>query len=75
MGSERMILISHSTITNHLQQYQSSMSVMLQVHLCEALRILEFLGDDFLVNRTGASSRSMLVAVKTLRKNAEEQAR
>ena len=48
--------------------------VCLQVHLCEAQRITDFIGDDFLVNRTGAS-RSMMVAVKMLRRNADTQAR
>ena len=33
----------------------------------------DFLGDDFLVNRTG--SRNMMVAVKMLRRNASQQAR
>ena len=33
----------------------------------------DFLGDDFLVNRT--SSPNMLVAVKTLRRNADQVAR
>ena len=37
------------------------------------MRITEFLGDDFLVNRTG--SRSMLVAVKMLHKNVNEHAK
>lgn len=45
----------------------------MQVHLCEAQRITDFLGDDFLINRTG--SRNMLVAVKMLRKNADDRAR
>ncbi|XP_064648959.1 discoidin domain-containing receptor 2-like isoform X3 [Lineus longissimus] len=44
-----------------------------EVHLCEAQRIIEYLGDDFLVNRT--ASRSLLVAVKMLRKGASNQAR
>ena len=34
----------------------------------------EFLGDDFLVNRT-TGNRSMLVAVKMLRRNADDLAR
>ena len=44
-----------------------------QVHLCEAIRMGEILGDDFLLNRTG--SRSMMVAVKMLRTNADDHAR
>ena len=45
----------------------------IQVHLCEAQRITDLLGDDFLVSRTGAMS--MVVAVKTLRRDADDQAR
>ncbi|KAK2191810.1 hypothetical protein NP493_45g07003 [Ridgeia piscesae] len=44
-----------------------------EVHLCEAQRITDLLGDDFLVNRT--VSTSMVVAVKTLRRDADDQAR
>ncbi|XP_055955868.1 discoidin domain-containing receptor 2 isoform X2 [Patella vulgata] len=44
-----------------------------EVHLCEAVRINELLNDDYLTNRT--LSRSMLVAVKMLRPNADDRAR
>ncbi|XP_074653908.1 discoidin domain-containing receptor 2-like isoform X2 [Tubulanus polymorphus] len=44
-----------------------------EVHLAEAQHIVEFLGDDTLINRT--ASRSLLVAVKMLRKLASDQAR
>ncbi len=47
--------------------------LFIQVHLCEATRITDFLGDDFLVNRTG--SRSMRVVVKMLKKNIDDHAR
>ena len=47
---------------------------VVQVHLCEAMHITDLIGDDFLVNRTG-TSRSILVAVKMLRRNANDQAR
>ena len=46
---------------------------ILKVHLCEAVKITDFLGDDFLINRT--SSKSMLVAVKMLRRDADDNAR
>ena len=46
---------------------------LLQVHLCEALHVTELLGDDFLVNRCG--SRNIMVAVKILRHDADDQAR
>ena len=48
--------------------------MILQVHLCEALNVTDFLGDDFLVNRT-AGAMSMMVAVKMLRRNADDMAR
>ena len=48
--------------------------IILQVHLCEAENVTEFLGDDFLVNRT-TGSQSMLVAVKMLRPEADELSR
>ena len=44
-----------------------------QVQLCEATGLAELLGDDFLVNRM--ASKTMLVAVKMLRPNADHQAR
>ena len=46
---------------------------IIQVHLCEAQRIADLLGDDFLIGRTG--STSMVVAVKTLRRDADDLAR
>ena len=45
-----------------------------EVYLCEALHMTDFLGSEFLINRTGAS-RSMLVAIKVLRTNANDEAR
>ena len=42
-----------------------------QVHLCEAVRVEDFLGEDFLES----GMRSLLVAVKTLRDDAGQQAR
>ena len=45
-----------------------------QVHLCEAVRLTELLGDDITLNRT-TGSRSKLVAVKIMHTNADEQAR
>ena len=42
-----------------------------QVHLCEAVRVDDFLGEDFLES----GMRSLLVAVKTLRDDAGQQAR
>ena len=42
-----------------------------QVHLCEAVRVAEFLGEDFLESGAG----SLLVALKTLRNDATQQAR
>ena len=47
--------------------------IVIQVHLCEAERITDLLGDDFLIGRTG--STSMVVAVKTLRRDADDLAR
>ncbi|CAE1141701.1 DDR2 [Acanthosepion pharaonis] len=44
-----------------------------EVHLCEAARITDFLGDEFVVTRT--TPRSMLVAVKMLRPSADDRAR
>ncbi|XP_064615973.1 discoidin domain-containing receptor 2-like isoform X2 [Liolophura sinensis] len=46
-----------------------------EVHLCEAVRITEYLQDDFVVNRTASRSSSMLVAVKMLRREADDRAR
>lgn len=54
---------------------------LFQVHLCEAMNINEMLGDDFLVNRTRpgmgtlGKASSLRVVVKTLKKNADENAR
>ena len=45
-----------------------------QVHLGEASGLGELLGEDFLINRL-AQSQMMLVAIKTLRRNADDQAR
>ena len=45
-----------------------------QVHLCEAIRINEFLPDEYTLNRT-LSRSSMLVAVKMLRPTADDRAR
>jgi len=45
-----------------------------EVHLCEALRITDYLEDDFLINRMGPS-RSLLVAVKMLHSHADAKAR
>ncbi|XP_041368248.1 discoidin domain-containing receptor 2-like isoform X2 [Gigantopelta aegis] len=45
-----------------------------EVHLCEALRINDILGDEYMGNRTN-TNRSMLVAVKMLRPNADDRAR
>ena len=45
-----------------------------EVRLCEAVGIPDYLGDDFLVNRT-VNSHSMLVAVKSLRCDACAEAR
>ncbi|KAK2174827.1 hypothetical protein NP493_772g00013 [Ridgeia piscesae] len=42
-----------------------------EVHLCEAVRVEDFLGEDFLES----GMRSLLVAVKTLRDDAGQQAR
>ena len=47
---------------------------ILQVHLCEAIRINEFLPDEYTLNRT-LSRSSMLVAVKMLRPTADDRAR
>ncbi|XP_052828814.1 discoidin domain-containing receptor 2 isoform X2 [Octopus bimaculoides] len=44
-----------------------------EVHLCEAARITDFLGEEFVVTRT--TPRSMLVAVKMLRPSADDRAR
>ncbi|XP_046560812.1 discoidin domain-containing receptor 2-like [Haliotis rubra] len=44
-----------------------------EVHLCEALRINDILGDDYTMSRN--NPRSMLVAVKMLRPNADDRAR
>lgn len=55
--------------------------VLLQVHLCEVVNMNEMIGDDFLVNRTRGGTgtlgktSSMRVVVKTLKKNADENAR
>ena len=48
-------------------------SFLIKVHLCEASNMGEFLGDDFLVNRT--NSMSMLVAVKVMRPDADPKSR
>ncbi|KAL8625922.1 hypothetical protein ACOMHN_012514 [Nucella lapillus] len=45
-----------------------------EVHLCEALRVNEFLPDEFSHNRT-VSRSTMLVAVKMLRPSADDRAR
>lgn len=45
-----------------------------EVHLCEAIRINEFLPDEYTMNRT-LSRSSMLVAVKMLRPTADDRAR
>ncbi|KAK7504484.1 hypothetical protein BaRGS_00004350, partial [Batillaria attramentaria] len=45
-----------------------------EVHLCEAVRINEFLPDEYTMNRT-LSRSSMLVAVKMLRPTADDRAR
>jgi len=50
------------------------MCIYCQVHLYEAVRLAELLGDDVILNRT-TGSRSKLVAVKILHINADEQAR
>ncbi|KAL5012628.1 hypothetical protein ScPMuIL_011179 [Solemya velum] len=44
-----------------------------EVHLSEAIRINEFINDDYFMNRT--TPRTMLVAVKLLSNNADERAR
>ena len=44
-----------------------------QVHLCEAYNMSNFVEEDYFMNRTIA--RPVLVAVKILRKNAEDRAR
>ncbi|XP_013381472.1 discoidin domain-containing receptor 2 isoform X1 [Lingula anatina] len=44
-----------------------------EVHLCECMHLNELLGDDYHSNRT--TSKSLLVAVKVLRKTADETAR
>lgn len=44
-----------------------------EVHLCEALNVNEFLNDDYFINRN--SNRPVLVAVKMLRRNADDRAR
>lgn len=48
-------------------------SLFFQVHLCEALNVNNVIEDDIFMNRT--MTRPFLVAVKILRKNAEERAR
>lgn len=45
-----------------------------EVHLCEAIRISEFLPDEYNLNRT-VSRSTMLVAVKMLRPTADDRAR
>lgn len=44
-----------------------------EVHLCEALNVSEFINDDYFINRN--SNRPVLVAVKMLRRNADDRAR
>ncbi|XP_069120897.1 discoidin domain-containing receptor 2-like isoform X1 [Argopecten irradians] len=44
-----------------------------EVHLCEAINCGEFINDEYFGNRT--SSRPVLVAVKMLRRNADDRAR
>lgn len=44
-----------------------------EVHLCEALNVNEFLNDEYFINRN--SNRPVLVAVKMLRRNADDRAR
>ena len=49
-----------------------------EVHLCEAKRVADILGDDFLLNRTTTTTGSRagaMVAVKVLRHDADDQAR
>ena len=43
------------------------------MHLCEAVNVGDYLQDDYLTNRT--ISRPVLVAVKMLRKDADDRAR
>ncbi|KAK3088243.1 hypothetical protein FSP39_016545 [Pinctada imbricata] len=43
------------------------------VHLCEAVNVDDFINDDYFMNRN--SSRPVLVAVKMLRRNADDRAR
>ena len=45
----------------------------LQVHLCEAIDIAEYLPEDYFISRN--PSRPVLVAVKMLRKEADDRAR
>ena len=47
--------------------------ISFQVHLCEAVNVGDYLQDDYLTNRT--ISRPVLVAVKMLRKDADDRAR
>lgn len=59
--------------TSCTQRSTLSLYFPFQVHLCEAARITDFLGDEFVVTRT--TPRSMLVAVKMLRPSADDRAR
>ncbi|KAL3871566.1 hypothetical protein ACJMK2_039557 [Sinanodonta woodiana] len=44
-----------------------------EVHLCEAVNIADYLPEDYFINRN--ANRPVLVAVKMLRKNADDRAR
>lgn len=46
---------------------------LIQVHLCEAVDIADYLQDDYIMNRN--VNRPVLVAVKMLRKEADDRAR
>ena len=66
--------ITIDVLISQLQRQKHPLNVFsVQVHLCEAARVTDFLEDDFLVNRTG--SRSIMVAVKILRHDADDAAR
>ena len=68
----KQLLLNGPPCINKIIYYYCTI-IIIQVHLCEAQRITDLLGDDFLIGRTG--STSMVVAVKTLRRDADDLAR
>lgn len=46
-----------------------------QVHLCEAVNVDGYISDEYFMNRASAHTPKVLVAVKMLRRNADDRAR